>query len=151
MSHYGCPFVASRRLQHTTLRRGEPPVPVRGKGGIEVQLPLRSIEVGVFVKRWRPERQPANVPLRREQDGEVAAVAAANQADPIPGESALLEQEIVGGQDVSEVLGATHRFDLPPRSVMAAEVEGQATVSGLNELLGLGDVPPLSTNQAVNE
>src|SRR5438876_752441 len=142
---------AGGRRQHTILLRGEPHVPVRGKGGIEVQLPLRSIEVGVFVEGGRPERQPADVPLRREQDGEVAAVAAANQAHPIPGDSALLEQEIVGGQDVSQVLGATHRCDLPPRSGMAAEVEGQATVSGLNELPGLGDVSSLAPTPAVNE
>ena len=84
---------------------------------------------GVPADRGRAERQASDVPFRRQQDGEIAAVAAADHPDPLGGDAGLPDQEIVGAQNVAEVLDASHPFELPPRSRMAAKIEGQASVA----------------------
>jgi len=50
---------------------------------------------GVPVDRGRAERQASDVPFRRQQDGEIAAVAAADHPDTLGGDAGLPDQKVV--------------------------------------------------------
>src|SRR5205814_1082175 len=74
----------------------------------------------------RVESEPPNLALGGEQRGEIAAVTAADQADARGIDLRARRQQIVGGDDVGEVLRARDRVALRARARVAAQVERQA-------------------------
>src|SRR5436309_12280000 len=137
--------------EHSVLVRVEPTAPVRREVGVQIELSLRSIKIHILVQRRGAKGQPLHLSLTGKQGGQVAAVAAAHDPDPLGEDTRRLEQKVVGGDEVAKVLRARHRLDLPPGMSMAAKIERQARAIQEGEPLRLGDVSSLGTAPAVNE
>ena len=97
------------------------------------------------------ESEPPNLALGGEQRGEVAAVAAADQADARGIDLRARREQIVGGDDVGEVLRARDRVALRACARVAAQVERQAHEPARLQPLADAEVAALRVAPAVDE
>ena len=118
---------------------------------IAIQLTLGHHPVIVAVQRRNPHSQPLHRPHSCQQRRQVAAIAGSHHSDGGRIDMRMLRQQIVGGQQIIQILLAGDGLLLGQRQGMPPQVEGQADAAQARDATGTRQVTLLAAPPAMHE